>query len=199
MVWQGATLAEQGDKAMRSIIMLTAAAIALAGCQTTAGQAGVDPAADAAIAEAEAMRRSNALTIACNAAGQVTYTYRGRVIVGTTLHSCEQGETLPVLARAHNFGTSGEDQLLLIEGPIPGFPNYGAVIRAVPGAAPVLLGIDSLESFGEVRDRNRITYRHGGLNPRGEVYLITSEITFDWTNGGRIASERQLGIQGTRN
>ena len=184
---------------MRLIVTLAAAALATAACQTTASSAAAaEPDFAQEQHEAEAMRRSNALTVTCNAAGAVVYTLNGRVVAGTTLHDCEAGTALPVLARAHNFDLDGGSQLLLIEGPIPGFPNYGAVIRAVPGADPVLVRIDSLESFGEVRGTNRLVYRHGGLNARGEVYLITSELTFDWTNGGRIASERELGIQGSR-
>lgn len=185
---------------MRMIIALAVAALATTACQTIAsGVAATEPDFAQEEHEAESMRRSNALTVTCNAAGAVVYTLNGRVVTGTTLHDCEAGTALPVLARAHNFDLGEGSQLLLIEGPIPGFPNYGAVIRAVPGAEPVLVGIDSLESFGEVRSTERLVYRHGGLNARGEVYLITSELTFDWTNGGRIASERELGIQGSRN
>lgn len=184
---------------MRKIITLAVVALATTACQTTArSAAATEPDYAQEHSEAEAMRRSNALTVTCSAAGAVVYTLNGRVVAGTTLHDCEAGTALPVLARAHNFDVGGGNQLLLIEGPIPGFPNYGAVIRVVPGADPVVVGIDSLESFGEVRGTDRLVYRHGGLNAGGEVYLITSELTFDWTNGGRIASERELGIQGSR-
>jgi hypothetical protein len=185
---------------MRFLIALTAVALCAAGCQTTGSTAAAAEDEYAAErAEAEAMRRSNTLMITCNPAGEVVYTLNDQVVAGTTSHPCERGMPLPVLARAHNFDGGEGSQLLLIEGPIPGFPNYGAIIRVRPGAAPVLVEIGSLESFGEVRGPDRLVYRHGGLNPSGGVYLITSELTFDWSGGGRIASERELSIEGSRN
>ena len=185
---------------MRKMIALACAALATSACQTVASStATAEPDFAQERLEAEAMRRSNVLTVHCDPNGKVVFTLRDQVLTGTTIQPCERFEPLPVLARAHNFDLGEGSQLLLIEGPIPGFPNYGAVIRVIPGAEPVLISIDSLESFGEVRGPDRLTYRHGGMNSRGEVYLITSELTFDWSNGGRIASERELRDEGSRN